>query len=242
MNDLLSDDVLANLVGVIDLRHGQAVHAIAGDRDHYQNVQICGGDPVVLTEHYRDLGVTDLYVADLDAIIDGKIQVEEIEAVCRRVAEGRTLIDIGWTGSESRASCDAIAVLTNRHANVYWIAATESLGTVDNLAEIAEIVTPQRVFLGLDFRNDQLLGSRDEAEWTLAATELGCCGVVVLDLSSVGTGAGPSTIEICRRVKRLAPKLSVVSGGGIRTAHDVSELIEAGCDRCLVATALQRHG
>jgi phosphoribosylformimino-5-aminoimidazole carboxamide ribotide isomerase len=239
LNDLLSDDILAKLVGVIDLRDGHAVHAIAGDRDHYQSVDICGGDPVFLAEHYRQLGVTDLYVADLDAIIDGKIQVEAIEAVCRSVAAGRTLIDLGWTGREHRDSCDAIAALTDRHANVCWIAATESAETVAALAELAELISAERVFLGLDYRKGQLLGSTGEAEWIRAAAELGCCGVVILDLASVGTAAGPSTMEICWRAKRLAPRLSVVSGGGIRTAQDVNQLIEAGCDRCLVATALQ---
>ncbi len=239
MNDLLSDDILAKLVGVIDLRHGQAVHAIAGDRDYYQNVEFCGGDPIGLAEHYSQLGVTELYVADLDAIIDGTVQVEAIEAVCHCVASSKMVIDIGWTGKENKESRDAIAVLTDRHANVCWIAATESAKTAGALAELAELVSAERVFLGLDYRNGQLIGSKDEAEWILAATELGCCGVVVLDLASVGTGAGPSTMEICRRVKQLAPRLLVYSGGGIRTAEDVSELVEAGCDRCLIATALQ---
>ncbi len=169
-----------------------------------------------------------------------KLQVDAIDAVCRGVDSSNVLVDPGWIGKEKAESCHAVGVLAERHSNINWIAATESAGTIGAVAEIAELVSPQRVLVGLDYRNGQLIaGAASESEWIQAATELECCGVVVLDLASVGTASGPSTMEICRRIKRLAPSLSVFSGGGVRTAQDVEALIDAGCDRCLVATALQ---
>lgn len=239
MNDLLAADIVAKLFGVIDLRQGQAVHAIAGDRDRYQPVHLCDGHPDVLVAHYRRLGVTDLYVADLDGIIEGDVQIEAVEAVCD-CAEGRMLIDIGWNGTTNDRSREAVSSLSVRYPNVCWIAATESLEDVSDLAEMADLVTPQRVYLGLDYKNQQLLGQVDETVWIEAAVDLGCRGAVLLDLATVGTGGGPSTREMCRRVQRAGPVLSLISGGGIRTAQDVQDLVNWGCDGCLVATALQQ--
>src|SRR5215468_8642832 len=53
------------LIGVIDVRGGVAVHARGGVRERYETI----GDPLVLARKYLDdCAVTELYVADLDAI------------------------------------------------------------------------------------------------------------------------------------------------------------------------------
>ena len=70
------------------------------------------------------------------------------------------------------------------------------------------------------------------------AVELSLAGIVVLDLDSVGTAAGPTTPTIIRRIRKRFPFATIVSGGGIRAAGDVDELFQSGCDHCLVATAL----
>ena len=61
------------VVGVIDLKDGTAVHAVRGERERYRPVSsvIAGddGDPLALARAFRsELGLDDLYVADLDAI------------------------------------------------------------------------------------------------------------------------------------------------------------------------------
>ncbi len=63
------------VIGVVDLRGGQAVHAIAGDRERYVPVRsiagraIEAGDPLTLSRAYHEsLGINELYVADLDAL------------------------------------------------------------------------------------------------------------------------------------------------------------------------------
>ena len=61
------------IVGVIDLRDGQAVHASGGVRHAYAPVTISGrqmrpGDAATLAAFYGELGLQDVYAADLDAI------------------------------------------------------------------------------------------------------------------------------------------------------------------------------
>jgi uncharacterized protein related to proFAR isomerase len=64
----------STLIPVLDLAHGQAVHAIGGRRDEYRPVESVlapgrAGDAPALARAYRErLGATQCYVADLDAI------------------------------------------------------------------------------------------------------------------------------------------------------------------------------
>ena len=74
MNDLLTRRWVQHIVGVIDLLDGQAVHAIAGNRNQYQPIAFCNGDPLALVAYYRTFGLSALYVADLDAIENDRIQ------------------------------------------------------------------------------------------------------------------------------------------------------------------------
>lgn len=224
---------------MIDLCDGQAVHAVAGKRDRYRPVEFCGGDPLRLAQHYLNLGVQSLYIADLDSIIKQRLQVESILSICDQANEIAVLVDPGWSANRSQAFGEAIERLADRFPKTFWISATESTNRTHELSKIVELVPPARVILGLDYELGELIAHDPEDRWVKAALELNLHGVVILDLASVGTGQGPMTTEICRRVKQKAPSLRIYSGGGIRSGKDARDLFDAGCERCLIATALQ---
>ena len=58
------------VIPVLDLKDGQAVHAVAGQRSHYQPVRSIlhpSADPMDLARAFRDmLGLHKLYLADLE--------------------------------------------------------------------------------------------------------------------------------------------------------------------------------
>ena len=59
------------IVGVIDLMGGVVVRAVAGRREAYRPIvsPLCPGcDPLEVAQALLDLGVRELYIADLDAI------------------------------------------------------------------------------------------------------------------------------------------------------------------------------
>src|SRR5262245_13537065 len=60
------------VVPVLDLKDGRAVHAVGGRRDQYQpisSVRLAGSEPLPLARALCEaLGLTTLYLADLDAI------------------------------------------------------------------------------------------------------------------------------------------------------------------------------
>jgi len=232
-------DDLAAVVGVIDLQNGAAVHAIAGQRDSYRAVSIGAGNPAKLIEHYVSLGVTSLYVADLEAIEKQSPPSEHLEPIAASV-EGRVWLDLGWTGKESPATLRRIARLAQTYPNLQFIAATECASGIETIGELAAIVGPERTWLGLDYRSGKLLGrSSDERLWLEAARERQIAGAVPLDLAAVGTGCGPATESICQRIRAAAPGMRILSGGGVATADDLRKLRDAGCERVLVASALQ---
>lgn len=242
MTDLLSTPVVSKLVGVVDLKDGQAVHAVAGVRNEYKSVQFCDGDPKVLVEHYLRKGITEFYVADLDAIIGGSIQRDLLHLLCSRIGNCPVLLDVGWPGMGAskidRGRAKSISELATAFPSTQWIAATESARSLDVLHDLAQLVPARRILIGFDYRNGELIGKHRVEDWIEAGLRFQVAGSVILDLAQVGAQSGPTTGPDCQLVKKKAPNWTIYSGGGIRNSLDVNGLIQAGCARCLVGTAL----
>ena len=90
------------VIPVLDIKDGQAVHAVGGIRSHYRPLASRlhpSSEPIEIARAYRDiLGLHDLYLADLDAIV-GKGPDLRLYAGLR--AEGLNLwIDPGIKGPE----------------------------------------------------------------------------------------------------------------------------------------------
>lgn len=226
-----------HLVAVIDLRHGQAVHAVAGKRDQYQPVTLRdgdAGDAVELAAWYRLRGIGSIYIADLDAIIDDAPQVDLVRRLANYFPKSTT-----DAGRHAIAANDAIRDVPGARV----IISTECFANPDEwVACRHEIATPN-IVLGLDLIGEQVRCSdatrnHPIATWIEAAGSTGVTDVVALDLSFVGTRTGPKTAGICRLLKSRWPGFRLTSGGGVGSTDDVRVLVDAGCDHVLVATAL----
>jgi phosphoribosylformimino-5-aminoimidazole carboxamide ribotide isomerase len=237
---------IMQLIPVIDLAHGLAVQARAGDRARYQPVDSVltpgrPGDPVALVQAYRDaVGARECYLADLDAIQGGEPQRGLLRELVRAAAPCALLVDAG-TGDAAAAG----EVLALGAAAV--VAGLETLRRLEDLAAIVTSVGPGRVIFSLDLRLGRPMLSR-EAETSdlrgLAAEELaaravaaGVGSVLALDVGRVGTGGGVE-LDLLRRLRRRMPPVRLLAGGGVADAEDLGPLAAAGCDAVLVATAL----
>jgi phosphoribosylformimino-5-aminoimidazole carboxamide ribotide isomerase len=231
------------IVGVIDLRNGLAVRAHGGTREAYVPVRdVAGvdvfGDAVALARVYvEQLGVRELYVADLDAISAGigALNSTTLRALAKLGVP--MMVDAGVS-----SPCDARAVLDMGATAV--IVGLETLPSFNALDAICASVGGERVAFSLDLRDGKLLAQPNvTAGWTLAevaqrAAAAGVGALIVLDVARVGTGAGID-LEVMRAVRTSAPAIVLFAGGGIRSSADVDALADAGCDGALVATALQ---
>lgn len=229
------------IIGVIDVRGGRAVHAVAGRRSEYGPVaKVAGvrvdGDPLTLARAYvEQLGLRELYLADLGAIVDREPPSSAIADVAGVAA--RTWVDAGVRSLE-----EAHALLACGAGQV--IVALETLPSWFALAEIVRAVGSDRVAFSIDLRNGTPLCPTDSdvretsAERVAArAVDLGAASLLVIDLARVGVGNGVD-LDVLRCVRAAAPGVKLVAGGGVRGAGDLDALMDAGCDAALVATAL----
>jgi phosphoribosylformimino-5-aminoimidazole carboxamide ribotide isomerase len=120
----------------------------------------------------------------------------------------------------------------------------ETLPTFDALGAVCEAVGGSRVAFSLDLRDgvpvtspNGPVGLSSASEVAMRAAAAGARTVIVLDLARVGTGAGID-LQLMEAVRKAAPGVALIAGGGVRDAADLQALAAAGCDGALVATAL----
>jgi phosphoribosylformimino-5-aminoimidazole carboxamide ribotide isomerase len=235
------------IIPVIDLSGGVAVHARAGDRATYQPVRSVllpdgAGDPIALIRAFREqLGAGSCYLADLDAIAGGAVQ----SAAIRHMAEpegaaGPLLVDAG-TDSPDRA-----LELLSYGASVV-VVGLETLRDFAGLVEVIDAVGTSRVVFSLDLRmGGPLVHSRfeprdgpmtDALSLAAQAIEAGATCLLVLDLGRVGTGRGLD-LELLEKLRRRFPHVRLLAGGGVGNPRDLERMRDAGCDGALVASAL----
>src|SRR5213596_543225 len=205
------------VIGVLDLLAGRAVHARAGLRATYGPVpSVAGlpidpGDALALARAYADrLRLTELYVADLDAILGGPSQHM---LVGRLAALGATQVVVGL---ETLPSLEALAAICSA-------VGAERVAFSLDLRHGEPIRSP----------------GGDPAPHLIAAraAAAGAGAVIVLDLARVGTGCGPD-VDLIARVRQTTPDVTLLAGGGVRGLKDLERLANVGCDGALVATAL----
>ena len=227
------------IIPVLDLKGGQAVHAVAGVRSAYRPLVSRfhpTPDPVALAWGMRDqAGTTEVYLADLDAIVT---RAEPAWATFRALADlGLTVwADVGiMDGTEARRLLDAGVGQA--------VAGLETVGGPDVLAGLVGEVGADRVVWSLDLRdgvpvlprNHSWAGdSRDPASLTGQAVGAGVRQVLRLDLATVGTGRGVAGIP---PIPPGWPGVTWITGGGVTGAADLAALGERGYAAVLVGSA-----
>jgi len=236
------------IIPVLDLSHGVAVHARAGERSHYQPVRSVlapdrDGDPQTLLQAFREtLGAEECYVADLDAIQGGAVQRATIRELAQLEAgfAGALLVDAGTHqigGAFEVLACGASEVVVG----------LESLHAFSDLEAIVRLIGPSRVVFSLDLRlgspllhpaMEDAAGAHPDAMGLAAqAVETGVRSLLVLDIGRVGTGCGVD-LGLLEGLRRRFERERLLAGGGVLTRRDLDRMRDAGCDAALVASAL----
>ena len=230
------------VVGVIDLKDGTAVHAVRGERERYRPVSSAiggdDGDALALARGFRDaLGIEEVYVADLDAIVGGS---EGHHTGLLRALAGvaRLMVDAGVSEpAPARALLDLGAHRV--------IVGTETLGGPDALDRLLAELPDGAVILSVDLRDGQVLSPDPQLAGVPALdafarlARAGLREAIVLDLARVGSGSGPD-VALIAELRAAFPDLALLAGGGVRDVEDLRALEAAGAAGALVATALHR--
>ena len=227
-----------NVIPVLDLMGGRVVRGVAGRRAEYRPVvsRLTASDrPLAVARAFRaSFGLTELYVADLDAVAGAG---PALAAFAELTADGfRLWIDAGVRGM------DRVRLLTGAGAGAVVV----GLETVRGPAVLAEACAAfgRRILFSLDLKEGKPLG--DATPWGTADPEaiadraraLGVRRLIVLDLERVGVGGGPGTEALCARLTAAHRDVEVIAGGGVRGPDDLRRLKACGVRAALVASAL----
>jgi phosphoribosylformimino-5-aminoimidazole carboxamide ribotide isomerase len=227
------------ILPVLDLLEGQVVRGVAGLRDQYRPIQSVltdGSDALRIAEAIRaHFGLTELYLADLDAILRG----------CPNMNILRSLNDAGFTlmvDAGLRQCDDAAPIVAAGVQQV--VAGLETLAGPQELRRLVEQFGSQRVVFSLDLRGGRPLG--DPTQWpdadpfaiAGAAIEAGCTQLIILDIARVGTAEGVPTLPLCAEIRRGYPQTTLITGGGVRGIEDLRRLEEWPVDAVLIASTL----
>ncbi|TNC15877.1 nickel transporter [Methylobacterium terricola] len=214
------------VVPVLDLRGGMVVRARAGDRARYAPIVT----PLAATSAPADVArgllaawpARRLYVADLDAIMDGAPpDLASLRAIAASCPGVELWVDAGFASEVGVAAFLAAGL------------GRPVLGSESQTDAGLVRRTGARAVLSLDSRDGAPMGPaelhEDASAWPPE--------VIVMTLSRVGSGAGPDLAGLAD-VKARAPQTAFYAAGGLRGSEDLPALAAAGAAGVLVASAI----
>jgi phosphoribosylformimino-5-aminoimidazole carboxamide ribotide isomerase len=236
------------IIPVLDIAGGIAVHAKAGDRTQYAPLESdlapgrVGDALAVLRAFHSTLGIHECYVADLDAIQGGAVQ----RSLLRELSEfhtgfaGALLVDAGTHSPDG-----ALEVLSCGASQV--VVGLETLQAFADLRKIVEVVGPSRTVFSLDLRlgapilhnaMQDLQGAiPDPVRVAEQAEEAGAATLLILDIGRVGTGVGVD-LGLIEALRHRLTGIRLLAGGGVLSRRDLERMRDAGCDGALIASAI----
>jgi phosphoribosylformimino-5-aminoimidazole carboxamide ribotide isomerase len=223
-----------NVLPVLDLQEGWVVRGIGGVRRDYRPLTPeCHPIRVALNFRKR-FGLSELYVADLDAI-EGKPPRLSLFAELKQLGF-RLWVDAGVTDAASAAPLFTAGIET-------VVAGLETIAGPTALAELCKGHAGRLVF-SLDLREGIPMGEvtawrqSDARSISNQAVQLGVRRILLLDLARVGKNAGTGTELLAAELMAAYPDLEVAVGGGVRDVVDLTRLRAMGTHTALVASAL----
>ncbi|MDP4023253.1 HisA/HisF-related TIM barrel protein [Methylobacterium sp. NEAU 140] len=214
------------VIPVLDLRGGRVVRARRGERASYAPIETPlakGSAPGDIARGLLDAWPADtLYVADLDAIVDGTAPDRAALSAIAKTCPGVVLwVDAGFSAPEAVAAF----LETGLGRPVIGSESQSDPGLAARLGD--------RAVLSLDTRGSARLGPAalhdDPALWP--------ADVIAMTLAQVGAGAGPDLAGLAA-LRRRAPGVRLYAAGGVRGIDDLRALRGAGAAGALVASAL----
>ena len=216
------------IIPVIDLKNGQAVHAVGGERAQYEPLSTClcdSTDPLDVAQAYLDFyPFTTLYIADLDAIEKTGSHHVTVERLLQQCPELSVWLDAGFS------QFNALEAWMH-NPRLRPVLGSESQSQANIVRAILAQYAAQNPLLSLDYKNGQFLGPKelldDPQNWPDE--------IILMQLDRVGANQGPNT-ELPATPECSGKRF--YAAGGVRDKADLERLAVAGYAGVLVASAL----
>jgi phosphoribosylformimino-5-aminoimidazole carboxamide ribotide isomerase len=218
----------------MDLLDGVVVHAKRGERDQYKPINLFSSivsscDPVQIIEELKPV---EVYIADLNRLMSTGSNKRVLKELRDKNGKRRIMLDYGIKSID-----DLKEAVEAELADIFV------LGTETNSMNLIEEASKSdvHVSVSVDLFNKEVLTSDkrlklEPLSLIKALNEYPIRDVIVLELDRVGTKSGIDFDFLARAV--AVSKHNILSGGGVRSYEDISELEKIGVKGTLVATAL----
>lgn len=213
------------VIPVIDIKDGCAVHAIKGKRSNYRPIktELCpSSEPADVIARFMGLGnFNSVYVADLNSILGQGNNDELISRLTGLYPNLTFWIDNGFKQS---------SYLSDPMVNYVPVIGSESLD--ENRLNTLENFRTSFI-LSLDYSSEGKLGPEplftNERFWPE--------NIIIMTLGRVGNNDGPDYQKL-EYFRCQYPDRNFIAAGGIRNIEDLLELKKMGIGTALVASAL----
>ncbi len=231
---------IMRIISVIDLMDGLVVHGRKGEWKKYppiKSVLCSSSNPTEVAFSFERLGLTELYIADLNAIAGRGSYLRSILDI-KSNTNLSLMLDSGANSLEM-----AEKILDTGIDKV--VISTETLKSLKDLGEIMENLDPHKIVGSIDFKKGKILSNSkeirelDPINLALRIEGVGIEELIVVDVARVGSGRGVDEKMIQKIRERL--NIQILTGGGIRNIEDIRTLKNLGVDGVLIATAFH-HG
>jgi phosphoribosylformimino-5-aminoimidazole carboxamide ribotide isomerase len=229
--------VRMKIIPVIDILNGVAVHALKGERQAYQPLKSIiakSTQPLAVAEAFKVIGFSELYLADLDAILGNRNNFSVLGMIAKATGL-QLMVDSGV--STLKAAKNLLNVGVSK-----VVVGTETLSDLGFVEQANDCIGKNNFVVSLDMRAGKVLSKSGEIrkmtplEVAAKLEKLGVSELIVLDLARVGSRKGVDIQFLKIMLKEL--NLKVLVGGGIRDLKDIQELENFGIKGVLLATAL----
>lgn len=218
------------IIPVIDLSHGQVVHAKKGERNKYQPLESVlttqTSLQAVLESYFKLYPFKNIYIADLDAIQQSGDHFQILGNIAKKYNTCEFWVDAG------------IDFLTHKHLFTDIRNIKPVLGSENKFTEIEFrhlLKANPEIILSLDFNKTGFV----ENDYLLKSSKLWPENIIIMMLHRVGTGKGIDQ-GCLAQVQQLSTHSNIFVAGGINDKSDLIRLKNTGVSGVLLATALHK--
>ena len=225
------------IIPAIDLRDGRCVRLTQGRKD---NATVYDGDPIEIAQSYEISGARMIHIVDLDAAFSNPNSRNR--QLLREIISG-IRIPLQFGGG-LRSLEDVARVIELGVARV--VIGTLAVEAPTTLEQALRFFGADRIAVGIDARNGQVLTRGWEKEGKLSARELaqrvasmGIERIIYTDVACDGMLTGVN-VEQTSAIARESG-LKVTASGGVSSLEDIKRLKDAsecGIDSVIVGKAL----
>ena len=227
------------IIPVLDILNGWVVRGVQGQRDQYRPVQsvlVPDAHPLTVAHAFAQHGFTDAYLADLDAIQGGPLNLVLYQQIIRK-SHLSLMIDAGVSQDSQLSKLLASNVS-------FTIIGTETLQNLDFLESAIACSGFDRLIISVDMKHGKLLAQNSDIRQMQPMQlidkliQLGFSRLIILELTTIGSEHGVQ-YDIVRKILREY-SVEVYTGGGIRNLQDLFLAQQEGVMGVLLATALHK--